>query len=91
MARQPLSRDDYVSLLESNGFRVRESQVVPVPMTLKGFEDISEYSLFIEGVMPGVPLGPASQALKYGAREAFSELGLDTSPRNWLLVVASKE
>jgi len=41
--------------------------------------------------MPGVPLGPASQALKYGAREAFSELGLDTSPRNWLLVVASKE
>ena len=91
MARQPLSPDDYVSLLESNGFRVRESQVVPVPMTLKGFEDISEYSLFIEGVMPGVPLGPASQALKFGAREAFSELGLDTSPRNWLLVVASKE
>ena len=91
MARQPLSRDEYVSLLESNGFRVRESQVVPVPMTLKGFEDISEYSLFIEGVMPGVPLEPASQALKYAAREAFSELGLETSPRNWLLVVASKE
>jgi hypothetical protein len=91
MARQPLSRDDYVSLLESNGFRICESQVVPVPMTLKGFEDISEYSLFIEGVMPGVPLGPASQALKFGARAAFAELGLETSPRNWLLVVASKE
>jgi len=91
MARQPLSRDDYVSLLESNGFRVRESQVVPVPMTLKGFEDISEYSLFIEGALPGVPLDKGSAALKFGAREAFAELGLETSPRNWLLVVASKE
>ena len=91
MARQPLSREEYVALLEENGFRVRENQVVPVPMTLQGFEDISEYSLFIEGVMPGVPLGPASQALKFGARAAFAALGLETSPRNWLLVVACKE
>ena len=91
MARQPLSADDYVSLLMANGFQVRESQVVPVPMTLKGFEDISEYSLFIEGALPGVPLDKGSAALKFGAREAFAELGLETSPRNWLLVVASKE
>lgn len=90
-ARQPLSREEYVQLLEGNGFHVCESQVVPVPMTLKGFEDISEYQLFIEGVLPGVPLEPASEALKYGARGAFEELGLKTSPRNWLLVVASKE
>jgi hypothetical protein len=59
-------------------------------MTLKGFEDISEYDLFIEGVMPGVPLEPGSESLKHGARAAFAELGLETSPRNWLLVVASK-
>lgn len=91
LARQPLSRDEYIALLEANGFRVRENEIVPVPMTLKGFEDISEYSLFIEGAMPGVPLVPASEALKYGARGAFQELGLQTSPRNWLLVVASKE
>ena len=91
LARQPLSRDDYVALLEGNGFRVRENEIVPVPMTLKGFEDISQYSLFIEGAMPGVPLGPASEALKHGARGAFQELGLETSPRNWLLVVACKE
>ena len=91
MARQPLSQDEYVALLEANGFRIRENQVVPVPMTLKGFEDISEYSLFIEGAMPGVPLAPASEALKFGARAAFEELGLETSPRNWLLVVASKK
>jgi ubiquinone/menaquinone biosynthesis C-methylase UbiE len=91
MARQPLSKDDYLELLKANGFHVCESEVVPVPMTLKGFEDISEYDLFIEGAMPGVPLGEGSEALKHGAREAFAELGLATSPRNWLLVVASKE
>ncbi len=91
LARQPLSREEYIALLESNGFHVCENQIVPVPMTLQGFEDISEYSLFIEGAMPGVPLGPASEALKFGARGAFEELGLETSPRNWLLVVASKE
>ena len=90
LARQPLSRDEYVSLLEASGFHIRENQVVPVPMTLKGFEDISEYNLFIEGAMPGVPLKAGSEALKHGAREAFAELGLETSPRNWLLIVASK-
>jgi len=90
LARQPWSREEYIALLEANGFYVRENQVVPVPMTLKGFEDISEYSLFIEGVMPGVPLEPGSEALKHGARAAFEELGLESSPRNWLLVVARK-
>ena len=91
LARQPLSQRDYIALLEANGFHVRENQVVPVPMTLKGFEDISEYSLFIEGAMPGVPLEAGSEALKHAARAAFEELGLETSPRNWLLVVANKD
>ncbi len=91
LARQPLSREEYVSLLEANGFQVCENQVVPVPMTLQGFEDISEYSLFIEGALPGVPMEQASEALKHGARGAFAELGLETSPRNWLLVVANKK
>ena len=86
-----MSREEYIALLETNGFHVRENEVVPVPMTLKGFEDISEYSLFIEGAMPGVPLELASEALQFGCRGAFKELGLETSPRNWLLVVASKE
>ena len=91
VARQTLSRDEYIALLKENGFRIRENQILPVPMTLKGFEDISEYSLFIEGAMPGVPLDKGSEALKQGAREAFEELGIKTSPRNWLLVVASKK
>jgi len=90
LARQQLTPEEYVDLLEANGFRVREKEVVPVPITLNGFRGISEYGLFIEGAMPGVPLEPASEALKHAVGETFKELGLDASPRNWLLVVAEK-
>lgn len=89
-ARVRLSEDEYVRLLEGNGFRVRNKEVVTVQMPLSGFEAISEYSLWIEGVLPGVPLAEGRDALKQGAREAFQELGLRVSPRNWLLVVASR-
>lgn len=90
MARRPLSVEEYKSLLEEAGFRLQNQEIVAVEMPLKGWEDISEYSLWIEGIMPGVPLEAASEALKIGVREAFAELGLQSTPRNWLLVVASK-
>ena len=61
-----------------------------VQMPLGGFEDISRYNLWIEGVLPGVPLEAGRDSLIVGAREAFKELGLKTSPRNWLLVVAGR-
>jgi len=89
-ARQRLTEGDYTKLLEDNGFRVVRQEVMTVQMPLGGFEDISEYSLWIEGVMPGVPLAAGAESLKQGAREAFQELGLTSSPRNWLLVVASR-
>jgi len=89
-ARVRLTADDYLKLLEGNGFKVRSQEVMTVNMPLSGFEAISEYSLWIEGVLPGVPLEAGAVSLKEGAREAFQELGLTTSPRNWLLVVASR-
>jgi len=89
-ARHRLTEQEYVLLLEENGFRVRDKEVMNVDVPLGGFEDISEYSLWIEGVFPGVPLEAGRNSLVEGAREAFRELGLTTSPRNWLLVVASR-
>lgn len=89
-ARHRLSQEEYVRLLERNGFRVRDAEVMTVQMPLSGFEAISEYSLWIEGVLPGVPLEAGRESLKEAAREAFRELGLKTSPRNWFLVVASR-
>jgi len=89
-ARHRLTEDEYLKLLRDNGFNVRNKEVVTVQMPLGGFEDISEYSLWIEGVLPGVPLNTGRDSLIAGAREAFAELGLKTSPRNWLLIVASR-
>jgi ubiquinone/menaquinone biosynthesis C-methylase UbiE len=88
-ARHRLTEDEYVKLLEEGGFKIRTKEVVTVQMPLGGFEDISRYSLWIEGVLPGVPLEAGRESLIAGAREAFKELGLKTSPRNWLLIVAS--
>jgi ubiquinone/menaquinone biosynthesis C-methylase UbiE len=89
-ARHRLTEEEYVKLLEESGFRIRSKEVVTVQMPLGGFEDISRYSLWIEGVLPGVPLEAGRESLIAGAREAFKELGLKTSPRNWLLIVASR-
>lgn len=89
-ARLRLTEDEYIGLLEKNGFSVKNREVVTVQMPLESFEDISEYSLWIQGVLPGVPLEIGAEALKHGCREAFEELKLETSPRNWLLVVANR-
>ena len=89
-ARHRLTEDEYVALLNSNGFKVRDKEVVKVQVPLSGFEAISEYSLWIEGVLPGVPLEAGAHALTKGARLAFEELGITESPRNWLLVVADR-
>ncbi len=89
-ARHRLTEAEYIALLEGNGFKIRDREVVQVEMPLSGFESISEYSLWIEGVLPGVPLAAGAASLREGARQAFQELGLNFSPRNWLLVVASR-
>ncbi|MEE8386419.1 MAG: methyltransferase domain-containing protein [Dehalococcoidia bacterium] len=89
-ARVRLTEGEYLQLLKDGGFQVREKEVMTVDLPLEAMEDISEYHLWIEGVLPGIPLEEGSVALKEGAREAFAELGLKTSPRNWLLVVANK-
>ncbi len=89
-ARNRLTEDDYIALLKSNGFKVRNKEVVTVQVPLSGFEAISAYSLWIEGVLPGVPLEAGAHALTEGARLTFEELGITESPRNWLLVVASR-
>jgi ubiquinone/menaquinone biosynthesis C-methylase UbiE len=89
-ARHRLTEQEYMKLLEDNGFKIEKTEVMQVHMPLSGFEGISEYSLWIEGVLPGVPLEAGAQSLLQGCREAFTELGLKYSPRNWLLVVASR-
>ncbi len=85
-----LSPDQYEALLDESGFSVTHLECQQVEMTQESIEDISDYSLFIEGVLPGVPLDVGAEVLKHGIREAIKELELSTVPRYWLQVVAEK-
>ena len=85
-----LSPEQYADLLGENGFTVTHLECRQVEMTQASLEDISDYSLFIEGVLPSVPLDVGAEVLKHGIREALRELKLKSVPRYWLQVVAEK-
>ncbi len=85
-----LSPEEYRALLEAEDFRVTHVEAEQVEMTQESMEDISRYSLFIHGALPGVPLEVGAEVLVHGIREAIRELQLTTVPRYWLHVVAEK-
>jgi ubiquinone/menaquinone biosynthesis C-methylase UbiE len=84
-----LSPDAYAALLGRYGFTVSHCELDEVQMTLRSFQDIGHYWLFIEGALPGAPLPAGAEALGYGAAEAFAELSLRSVPRRWLQLIAN--
>ena len=89
-ARHRLSEAEYGQLVQDHGFVVKSKEMLKVDMSLQSFEDISGYELWIKGVLPGIPLNIGAEVLKEAVNEAFADLQLSSSPRNWLLMVASK-
>lgn len=89
-AMQWLSPEDYRALLAAHGFRETEIEFQEKRLTCQAWEDISEFSMFIEGALPGIPLAIGAEALKVGVREAFRELSLQSVPRIWLQAVARR-
>lgn len=87
-ARHQLAPEDYRALLEESGFEIREEELVAAPVTREGWLDISRFSDFIAGALPGISIETASQVLCEGLQETFDELQIDEVPRNWLAVVA---
>lgn len=87
-SRRQLTPDEYRGLLEENGFRITLQEIDTVQVPIEGWLDISSFSDFINGVMPGVPLDKASAALKVGITQTFEEMKVTHVPRNWLKVVA---
>ncbi|MER3456555.1 MAG: hypothetical protein C4304_06660 [candidate division GAL15 bacterium] len=85
-----LSPEEYQALLRTYGFADVRVHLQRQELSCQSLEDISEFSLFIEGALPGVPLQEASEALKLGVRQAFQELALAAVPRNWLQVIARR-
>ena len=87
---QWLSVEHYEALAEEQGLCVVERDLEVAQMPLRAWQDISSYSLFIEGALPGVPISIGAEALDHAAVETFAELGVDVIPRIWLQLVLQR-
>jgi ubiquinone/menaquinone biosynthesis C-methylase UbiE len=89
-SRKQLTADEYREMLEAKGFELRTYEIYSGRVPEQGWIDLSRFSDFIAGALPGIPLKTASDVLVESLRETFDELDVTTWPRNWLTVVASR-
>jgi ubiquinone/menaquinone biosynthesis C-methylase UbiE len=85
-----LSPEEYRQLLEIAGFGETHMELHEKRLSCQAWEDISDFSLFIRGALPGIPLALGAEALKTGVRQAMEELKLQTVPRIWLQAIARR-
>jgi ubiquinone/menaquinone biosynthesis C-methylase UbiE len=83
-----LSEEDYRDLLQRNGFAVEEMNTEEARITCRSWQDISHYSEFANGALPGVPVDVAIPILERSVDQAYRELNVTEIARNWLQVVA---
>ncbi len=89
-AMEWLSPDEYRRLLQAAGFGETHMELHEKRLPCQAWEDISEFSLFIRGALPGIPLALGAEALKIGVRQAMEELRLQAVPRIWLQAIARR-
>jgi len=89
-SRKQLTAEEYGALLEAEGFEIKSQEIYPGEVTEQGFVDLSRFSDFIAGALPGVPPKTASEVLVETIRETFLEMGVTAWPRRWLTVVAAR-
>ena len=87
-AMEWLSAEQYRAACEAAGLKPTTVELLRVDMTRQALIDIGNFSLFIEGALPGVPLEEGARALEVGLERTMDELKVDSVPRNWLEVVA---
>lgn len=90
MARQFLTEEQYAELLRSHGLHIVSATREQAALPTQAWCDISNYWLFIEGALPGVPIPLGAEALEYGAVEALKEMQMIEVPRDWLQLVAQR-
>ena len=89
-ARQWLSPDEYISLLNQSGFSSVDATEERIAMPLDSLIDLGHYWLFIEGALPGAPLAIGAEALGSTVYGVAQELNMTYLPRMWLQIVATK-
>jgi ubiquinone/menaquinone biosynthesis C-methylase UbiE len=83
-----LTPEEYMSLLERHCFIVEHITSEEALLTCESCQDISHYSEFVKGALPGIPLETGAKILKRTVAQTFKELDMQRLPRNWLHVVA---
>ena len=89
-SRVQLTANQYIDLIESAGLKILVNDLNRVEVPHEGWHQISGFSDWIEGVMPGVPLDKGRESLQKGLAQIWKEMELKTVPRVWLSVSASK-
>ena len=89
-SRKQLTADQYRELLEAEGFKVESQEIVSIAVSQEGWIDISRFSDFVAGALPGIPVKTASEVLVESLRETFDELKVTVWERNWLTIVAAR-
>ena len=89
-ARQQLTPEEYQELLEAAGFEIVKAEKHSVEVPEVGFYHISGFRDWIEGIMPGVPLGQGRDALQKSLKQVFKEMEIESVPRIWLGVTARR-
>lgn len=80
---------EYAGLVTEAGFVDASWQLQEVELSPESLEDIGQFSMFIEGALPGVPLDAGANALKRTVRAAMGDAGLTGGvPRYWLQFIA---
>jgi SAM-dependent methyltransferase len=80
---------EYAQLVTEAGFVRSSWELHKVEMSPESLEDIGQFSMFIEGALPGVPLEAGADALKRTVRMAIADARLTgTVPRYWLQFIA---
>lgn len=88
-AMQWYTPEEYAALVVASGFGEASWDLQETSMSAESLEDISQFALFIEGALPGVPLEIAAEALGRSVREAMRDVKLpDAVPRYWLQFIA---
>ena len=89
-ARKLLTPHDYTKELEENGFKVKSLAFEEIEMDEANFVAISKDDEFARGALSKYSLEVAKKNLQEGVKRAFDQLGLVTSRRVWMQVVAER-
>lgn len=81
--------EEYQGLVTAAGFVDSTWHLQEAKLSPESLEDIGQFSMFIQGALPGIPLEAGAEALRQGVRTAMHDAKIvGAVPRFWLQFIA---